>query len=89
MSPRGIPVDQGSGIFNGDLGKILEINDFSNSVRIEFDDGHIVDYPYANLENLSLLVRKYLVVMANQLLTACSTVLRLRKLHLCWMCPEK
>lgn len=54
VSPRGIPVDQGTGIFNGDLGKILEINDFSNSARIEFDDGHIVDYPYANLENLSL-----------------------------------
>ncbi len=50
----GIAVRIGEGIFNGDMGIIREINDFAQTILIEFDDGRYVDYPYGNLEELEL-----------------------------------
>ena len=47
-------IEEGNGIFNGDLGIIKEVNDFSSSMMIEFDEGHMVEYPFSNLENLTL-----------------------------------
>ena len=35
----GIPVDKGAGVFNGDLGRIREINTFAELVTVEYDEG--------------------------------------------------
>lgn len=53
----GIPVDKGTGIFNGDIGIIREINDFAESVTVEFEEGEekkLVEYSFKQLEELEL-----------------------------------
>ena len=50
----GIAVKIGEGIFNGDMGIIREINDFAQTISIEFDEGRFVDYPFGSLEELEL-----------------------------------
>ena len=54
VSKYGIPVDKGSGIFNGDMGKVTEINENAASVVVEFDEGRRVTYPFSLLEELEL-----------------------------------
>lgn len=34
----GLTVDKGMGIFNGDMGIITEINDFAETMTVEFDE---------------------------------------------------
>ena len=48
----GLIIENGMGIFNGDTGIIEEINDFSKTMTISFDDGKMVEYPYQNLGDL-------------------------------------
>jgi len=50
----GIPVDKGTGIYNGDIGVIREINGFAELVTVEFDEGKTVDYSFKQLEELEL-----------------------------------
>ncbi|MDD3337926.1 MAG: ATP-dependent RecD-like DNA helicase [Lachnospiraceae bacterium] len=50
----GIPVQTGTGIFNGDMGIIREMNDFSETMTIEFDEGRYVEYSYKQLDELEL-----------------------------------
>lgn len=50
----GIPVEKGTGIFNGDMGIIRGINEFAECMTIEFDDGRFVDYSFKQLEELEL-----------------------------------
>ncbi|WP_024292126.1 SF1B family DNA helicase RecD2 [Lacrimispora indolis] len=50
----GIPVDKGTGIYNGDMGIIREINTFAELVTVEFDEGRMVDYSFKQLEELEL-----------------------------------
>ncbi len=50
----GIAVDAGEGVFNGDTGIIRQINTFSEEMTVEFDEGRMVDYPFAQLEELEL-----------------------------------
>nr|MCR4842725.1 ATP-dependent RecD-like DNA helicase [Eubacterium sp.] len=45
----GIAVEKGTGVFNGETGKIRLINDFARTVEVEFDEGKIVEYEYASL----------------------------------------
>jgi exodeoxyribonuclease V alpha subunit len=47
-------IDEGVGVFNGDIGKIIEINNYSNKVKVKFEDNKVVEYEYANLEELEL-----------------------------------
>ena len=49
-----IPVEKGVGIFNGDMGIIREMNEFSESMTIEFDEGRFVEYSFKQLEELEL-----------------------------------
>ena len=42
------------GIFNGDTGIIQEINFFAETIKISFDEGKIVEYPFKQLEELEL-----------------------------------
>lgn len=50
----GIPMDNGSGIFNGDTGIIREINLFTEELTVEFDEGKMVEYSFKQLEELEL-----------------------------------
>ena len=45
-------LDQGIGVFNGDMGIIAEINDFDERVVIKFDDGRVTEYEYTQLDEL-------------------------------------
>jgi exodeoxyribonuclease V alpha subunit len=47
-------IDEGIGVFNGDIGTITDINHFSNKIKVKFEDNKIVEYEYANLEELEL-----------------------------------
>lgn len=49
-----IPIDKGSGIFNGDIGIILSIDDYSREVVIEYDEHRRVTYQYAQLDEVEL-----------------------------------
>ena len=50
----GITVDKGLGVFNGDVGIIKEINDWSKTVTVIFDENKKVDYPFTGLDELEL-----------------------------------
>jgi exodeoxyribonuclease V alpha subunit len=50
----GIPTDKGTGIYNGDIGVISEINLFAELVTVEFDEGRMVEYSFKLLEELEL-----------------------------------
>lgn len=54
VSKYGIPIDKGVGVFNGDMGKIAEINEASSSLVVEYDEHRRVTYPFALLEELEL-----------------------------------
>lgn len=54
VSKYGIPVDQGLGVFNGDMGRILSINEAAGELTVEFDEGRRVNYTFALLEELEL-----------------------------------
>lgn len=54
VSRYGIPVDKGMGVFNGDMGRILEIREASSELVVEFDEGRRVTYPFSLLEELEL-----------------------------------
>lgn len=47
-------IDEGLGVFNGDIGKIIEINAYSNKIKVQFEDHKVVEYEYAGLEELEL-----------------------------------
>lgn len=50
----GIPVEKGTGIYNGDIGIIREINLFAELVTAEFDEGRMVEYSFKQMEELEL-----------------------------------
>jgi exodeoxyribonuclease V alpha subunit len=54
LSRYGIPIDKGTGIFNGDMGRIVEINETAATLTVEFDEARRVSYPFALLEELEL-----------------------------------
>ena len=49
-----IAVDSGMGVFNGDMGVIKEINEYSQDMIVEFDEKRRVRYPFADLDELEL-----------------------------------
>ena len=50
----GIAVDSGVGVFNGDIGRVREINEFAGIMTVEFDEGKYVDYFFKQLDELEL-----------------------------------
>ncbi|MGL6221550.1 MAG: SF1B family DNA helicase RecD2 [Lacrimispora sphenoides] len=50
----GIPMDKGTGVYNGDMGIVREINAFAELVTVEFDERRMVDYSFKQLEELEL-----------------------------------
>lgn len=53
-SKSGFIKEKGSGIFNGDIGVINSINEFSSTITVCFDDEKIVEYPFSALGELEL-----------------------------------
>lgn len=51
---NGIVQDSGSGVFNGDMGIIREINLYTSSMTVAFDDERLVDYDLKELSDLEL-----------------------------------
>ncbi len=51
---KGYVLEEGCGVFNGDMGKIKEISSFSEKVTVEFEEGKIVEYPFNLLDELEL-----------------------------------
>ena len=49
-----IPVDKGVGVFNGDTGIMVEINEFAETATVEFEDGRRAEYSFKQLEELEL-----------------------------------
>ena len=54
VSRYGISIDKGTGIFNGDMGKILEIHEDASCLVVEYDEKRRVTYPFSLLEELEL-----------------------------------
>ncbi len=51
---NGFTVDKGVGVFNGDIGIVTEINDFTEKVTVLFEDSRQVEYGYGMLDELEL-----------------------------------
>jgi len=51
---KGVVIDSGEGIYNGDTGIIKEIYPELKEMRVLFDDGKEADYPFSGLENIDL-----------------------------------
>ncbi len=49
-----VVLEEGEGAFNGDLGVVKRVNEFSNEITVLFDDKRYITYPYASLEELEL-----------------------------------
>ena len=50
----GLTVDKGVGVFNGDMGVITEINQYTETIEVEFDEARKVKYGYDTAEELEL-----------------------------------
>ena len=53
-SKYGLCIEKGTGVFNGDVGIIDEINDFAQTMTITFDETRVVEYSFKQLEELEL-----------------------------------
>lgn len=51
---NGIRVDEGEGVFNGDVGVVESIDEYSKTLRVKFEDQRLVEYPFTQLEELEL-----------------------------------
>lgn len=49
---KGNPSDNGTGVFNGELGVVDKIDDIEKQIKIRFDDDKIVWYQYSEIEQL-------------------------------------
>lgn len=54
VSKYGIPIDKGMGIFNGDTGIVKEIDEYSQTMVIEYDEKRLVTYAFAQLDEIEL-----------------------------------
>ena len=50
----GLAVDKGMGVFNGDMGVITEINQYTETIEVEFDEARKVKYGFDMTEELEL-----------------------------------
>lgn len=50
----GLKVDEGQGIFNGDMGIVREINEYDETLEVEYDEHRMVKYPFDLVEELDL-----------------------------------
>ena len=50
----GLAVDKGTGVFNGDMGVITEVNKYTETIEVEFDESRKVKYGFDMTEELEL-----------------------------------
>lgn len=49
-----LPIDKGTGVFNGDTGIVQSINEFAKTLTVEYEDSKRVTYPFSQLDELEL-----------------------------------
>lgn len=49
-----IPIDNGTGVYNGDVGRIVSINNYMKTITVLFDDGRVVEYNFEECDELEL-----------------------------------
>ena len=54
VSKYNIPIDKGVGIFNGDMGRIIDIMEYSSQLVVEFDECRRITYSFTQLDELEL-----------------------------------
>ena len=54
LGKYGIKVDSGTGVFNGDMGRIVAINEQGSMLTVEYDEKKRVNYPFSILDELEL-----------------------------------
>lgn len=54
LNEKGFSVEEGLGVFNGDLGVISSINRFAEKLTVVFDENRQVEYSFSNLDELEL-----------------------------------
>lgn len=50
----GMPIEKGTGVFNGDFGVIVEVDTELAELLVRFDEDKVVHYPFTQLEDLEL-----------------------------------
>ena len=50
----GVVADSGTGVFNGDIGTVTEVNLYTEKLTVEYDEHRYVEYPFNGLEELEL-----------------------------------
>ena len=50
----GLVIDHGVGVFNGDIGRVVEINTYTEKMKVEFEEKKVVEYPFELLDELEL-----------------------------------
>lgn len=51
---KGFDVEEGLGVFNGDMGIIKQINTFTERMTVLFDENRLVEYTFSGLDELEL-----------------------------------
>ncbi|WP_330361447.1 SF1B family DNA helicase RecD2 [Butyrivibrio sp. VCB2006] len=54
MGKYNVAIDSGMGIFNGDMGIVREINEYSQELVVEYDEHRRVRYPFSELDEIEL-----------------------------------
>ncbi len=54
VGKHNIVVDSGMGVFNGDMGIVREINEYSQDLVVEYDEKRRVRYPFSDLDEIEL-----------------------------------
>ncbi len=54
LGKNNIEVDSGMGVFNGDMGIVKEIDEYSQDVVVEYDERRQVRYPFSELDEIEL-----------------------------------
>ena len=54
VSKHGIGLDKGMGIFNGDMGIIMEIDEAAQVLTVEYDEHRRVEYAFSGLDEIEL-----------------------------------
>ena len=49
-----LPIDKGTGVFNGDMGVVSSINEFAQTMTVEYEDNKRVEYHFSQLDELEL-----------------------------------
>ncbi len=54
LNRYGYPIEEGEGVFNGDIGRIKSIDPTDKTLTVIFDEAREVEYDYASLEELEM-----------------------------------